>query len=72
MLVEAAEPKSWNQFDGKGTGVTGPSLNACIKRANAPHGVGILKYLYKTTCLLKGLQDELSSGQEEEEQKRGW
>lgn len=27
--VEAAAPKaSWNQLDGKGTGVTGPSLNA--------------------------------------------
>lgn len=72
MLVEAAEPKSWNQFNGKGTGVTGPSLNACVKEANAPHRAGLLKYLYKTTCLSKGLQDELSSGQEEEEQKREW
>lgn len=72
MLVEVAEPKSWNQFNGKGRGVTGPSLNACVKEANAPHRVGLLKYLNKTTCLSKGLQDELSSGQEEEEQKREW
>lgn len=47
-------------------------MPACLKEANAPHRVGLLKYLYKTTCLSKGLQDELSSGQEEEEQKREW
>lgn len=47
-------------------------MPACLKEANVPHRVGLLKYLYKTTCLSKGLQDELSSGQEEEEQKREW
>lgn len=63
--------ESWNQLDG----LTGPS-EGCIKGANAPHGEGILKYLYKTTCLSKGLQDELRSGreeeEEEEEERREW
>lgn len=31
------------------------------------NGQGLLKYLYRSTGLLGGLQDELSSGQGEEE-----
>lgn len=55
---------SCNQLDG----LTGPS-ERCRNGANASHGEGILKHLYKTTCLSKGLQDELRSGKEEGEEE---